>query len=455
MIIINGKYFRNLQEQVLYLTELIEAIKPYIAGNGITIAEQTIAVDPDTVQLKLTAGNGIKIDGTIISADLSSESITKIDITTAGVVYNSTTGAKLIGNAIVHYEDESIDNASMTFELPIEPGDGVTIDANEANDGLVISASGGSAVEVTLPSGGTSGTLTEEQSAKLLSDDNNWVSINNERYILMDKEHVTGMRTYTHDGFTDQGMVKYFNLTVSTRAFTITDEYLNPHIILVGTSGTIAEDYRDIVKGSNCIIELQPTSGPIKYFRQIGDDTTNYIYACQYNQTLTRLLITKATYAWSTVDLVFENAVNKVTSLSASNTNAQYPSAKVTYDEIQKVTGIANSATAKANDASEVATSARSTANSAKTAAEQADTKAGEAKTQAASALETADQASAAANLAKSTADTASTTATNAKTTADEAKALAQTNETTISEVQETIPTFQLSGTTLTINMPN
>lgn len=399
MIIINGKYFRNLQEQVLYLTELIEAIKPYIAGNGITIAEQTIAVDPDTVQLKLTAGNGIKIDGTTISADLSSESITKIDITTAGVVYSSTTGAKLIGNAIVHYEDKSIDNASMTFELPIEPGDGVTIDANETNDGLVISASGGSAVVVTLPSGGTSGTLTEEQSAKLLSDDNNWVSINNERYILMDKEHVTGMRTYTHDGFTDQGMVKYFNLTVSTRAFTITNEYLNPHIILVGTSGTIAEDYRDIVKGSNCIIELQPTSGPIKYFRQIGDDTTSYIYACQYNQTLTRLLITKATYAWSTVDLVFENAVNKVTSLSASSTNAQYPSAKATYDSIQAV------------------------------------------KT-------TADTANSTANTAKSTADTA-------KTTADAAKALAETNETTISEVQETIPTFQLSGTTLTINMPN
>lgn len=345
MIIINGKYFRNLQEQVLYLTELIEAIKPYIAGNGITISEQTIAVDPDSVQLKLTAGSGIKIDGTTISADIPSmESITKIDITTAGVVYNSTTGAKLMGNAVVHYEDESVDNASMTFELPIEPGDGVTIDANEANDGLVISASGGSAVEITLPSGGVSGTLTEEQSAKLISDDNNWVSINNERYILMDKEHVTGMRTYTHDGFTDQGMVKYFNLTVSTRAFTITNEYLNPHVILVGTSGTIAEDYRDIVKGSNCIIELQTTSGSIKYFRQIGEDTTSYIYACQYNQTLTRLLITKANYSWSLVDLVFENAVNKVTSLSGSSTNAQYPSAKVTYDSIQAVKTTADAA---------------------------------------------------------------------------------------------------------------
>lgn len=378
MIIINGKYFRNLQEQVLYLTELIEAIKPYIAGNGITISEQTIAVDPDSVQLKLTAGNGIKIDGTTISADISSASIIKIDITTVGVVYNSTTGAKLIGNAVVHYENESIDNASMTFELPIEPGAGINIDANETNDGLVISASGGSAVEVTLPSGGTSGTLTEEQSAKLLSDDNNWVSINNERYILMDKEHVTGMRTYTHDGFTDQGMVKYFNLTVSTRAFTITNEYLNPHIMLVGTSGTIPQDYRDIVNRSNCVIELSSITAPIKYFRMIGEDTVNIIYACQYNQTLSRILITKSTYAWTIADLVFENAINKVTTLSSSSTDAQYPSAKATYANIQAV-----------------------------------------------------------------------------KTTADDAKAKADQNEITISEVQETIPTFQLTGTTLTIDMPN
>lgn len=398
MIIINGKYFRNLQEQVLYLTELIEAIKPYIAGNGITISEHTIAVDPNSVQLKLTAGNGINIDGTTISADISSNSITKIDITTAGVVYNSTAGAKLIGNAIVHYADESIDNASMTFELPIEPGAGVNINANETNDGLVISASGGLEVEVTLPSGGTSGTLTEEQSAKLLSDDNNWVSINNERYILMDKEHVPGMRTYTHDGFTDQGMVKYLNLNVSTRAFTIINEYLNPHIILVGTSGTIAEDYRDIVKGSNCIIELQSTSDPIKYFRQIGEDTTSYIYACQYNQTLTRLLITKSTYAWSTVDLVFENTTNKVTTLSSSNTDAQYPSAKATYTNIQ----------------------------AAQTAA---------------------DAAQAAATLAQNRADSAY----NLANTADIASTQ---NASRIQIIEDTAPQFSLAGTTLTITLP-
>ena len=68
-ITVNGQIYRNLQEQVLYLTEQTEAIKPYIAGNGITISEQTIAVDPNSVQLKLTAGDGINVTGNTISVD--------------------------------------------------------------------------------------------------------------------------------------------------------------------------------------------------------------------------------------------------------------------------------------------------------------------------------------------------------------------------------------------------
>lgn len=68
-ITIDGQIYRNLQEQVQYLTDLTKDIKPYIAGNGITISEQTIAVDPNSVQLKLTAGDGINVTGNTISVD--------------------------------------------------------------------------------------------------------------------------------------------------------------------------------------------------------------------------------------------------------------------------------------------------------------------------------------------------------------------------------------------------
>ena len=45
-ITIDGQIYRNLQEQVKYLTDLTEDIKPYVAGTGITISGQTIAIDP-------------------------------------------------------------------------------------------------------------------------------------------------------------------------------------------------------------------------------------------------------------------------------------------------------------------------------------------------------------------------------------------------------------------------
>ena len=45
-ITIDGQIYRNLQEQVQYLTDRTNEIKPYVAGTGITISGQTIAIDP-------------------------------------------------------------------------------------------------------------------------------------------------------------------------------------------------------------------------------------------------------------------------------------------------------------------------------------------------------------------------------------------------------------------------
>ena len=47
-ITVNGQIYRNLQEQVQYLTEQTEAIKPYVAGTGIDISGQTISIDSST-----------------------------------------------------------------------------------------------------------------------------------------------------------------------------------------------------------------------------------------------------------------------------------------------------------------------------------------------------------------------------------------------------------------------
>lgn len=80
-------------------------------------------------------------------------------------------------------------------------------------------------VNITLTESATSGTLTEEQFNRLTAYDMNMLCINgNEYYRLNDKGHTVGINTYTHDGFNEKGVTKYFNLTLSTRAFTITTE---------------------------------------------------------------------------------------------------------------------------------------------------------------------------------------------------------------------------------------
>ena len=59
-ITIDGQIYRNLQEQVQYLTDLTADIKPYVAGTGIIISGQTISVDP-SINEKITEVEGVAV----------------------------------------------------------------------------------------------------------------------------------------------------------------------------------------------------------------------------------------------------------------------------------------------------------------------------------------------------------------------------------------------------------
>ena len=59
-ITVNGQVYRNLQEQVKYLTDRTNEIKPYVAGTGITISGQTIAIDPSITD-RITAVEGVAV----------------------------------------------------------------------------------------------------------------------------------------------------------------------------------------------------------------------------------------------------------------------------------------------------------------------------------------------------------------------------------------------------------
>lgn len=73
------------------------------------------------------------------------------------------------------------------------------------------------------PTTATSGTLTQGEYAILTNSNTNYIYFNGECYYLADKQHTSGVLTYTHNGYNGgSGVLKYFNITTSTRAWTLT-----------------------------------------------------------------------------------------------------------------------------------------------------------------------------------------------------------------------------------------
>ena len=80
-------------------------------------------------------------------------------------------------------------------------------------------------VKLTLTGSSTQGTIDDNQLAILQESNENYIIINQkEIYRLNDKGHTEGIWTYVHDGYNNGGVTKYLNLTVATKAFTITEE---------------------------------------------------------------------------------------------------------------------------------------------------------------------------------------------------------------------------------------
>lgn len=78
------------------------------------------------------------------------------------------------------------------------------------------------AVIIENPASAVNGTLTAEQLATLQASDNNYIIFNNELYRLADKQHTTGVLSYTHTGWDGTAIKdKSINITISTLAWTL------------------------------------------------------------------------------------------------------------------------------------------------------------------------------------------------------------------------------------------
>ena len=139
-------------------------------------------------------------------------------------------------------------------------------------------------VKITLPASSTQGTIDDNQLAILQESNENYIIINqNEIYRLNDKGHTEGVWTYVHDGYNEGGVTKYLNLTIATKAFTITAQSGGKNCIFkVGTSSwadfvlTQEEVDKIFAEGMPLIGALSPGTNNAQYKQYMGCTYTKF-----------------------------------------------------------------------------------------------------------------------------------------------------------------------------------
>ena len=138
------------------------------------------------------------------------------------VQYNTADGIALTGTAKITYKDGSESEATITSDIPLKAGTGISIDKAENEDFVVIkntTPAGGIGVEIGVgsPSSTTQGTLTQTQLETLQANEDNYVMFQHEKYYLNDKGHTEGCLTYTHTGYENNTYwIKSITITINT-----------------------------------------------------------------------------------------------------------------------------------------------------------------------------------------------------------------------------------------------
>ena len=175
--------------------------------------------------------------------------ITDLDLAVgeAVVAYDGTDGASISKQGTIKAAGTTY-NINVEDELPIIPGDNITIDATADGKHLKISATGGSgssAMEIITIGSGNSGTVSTATMAKLAQSDVLCiVKSNNELYWRMDDQHTPGAMGYTHLGYENGKFIqKNVTFTITTNAWVKTTKDATT---VNGVSGAV-----NIVGGSN------------------------------------------------------------------------------------------------------------------------------------------------------------------------------------------------------------
>lgn len=119
------------------------------------------------------------------------------------------------------------------------------------------------------------------------------------------------------------------------------------HVELTGASGTLSvEQYNKLKADDNSYILISPTDVSTqknKFYRQeVAGSILTY---CSENLLDSARITILSDRTWTIEEAAAENQSNKTTTLSASSTNIQYPTAKATYDADQATLTAANNHT--------------------------------------------------------------------------------------------------------------
>lgn len=275
MIDKDGKVYRGLQAQVAYLTEKVEN-----GGGGSTPTGPTV--------------------DKITSLDLA--------IGDAALTYDANDGANLTKQGQIKAGGNTY-TVAVEDELPIVPGDNITIDATEDGKHLKISATGGGGsgvagvssfggatgainvgtnlsmngnvvnadfkptpvvIETTSDADASSGTLTANQLATLQANTANPLVKRNEYYYLNDNLHTAGALGYTHIGYENSTWyVKNITITISTKGWVRTVDTIPDPINIDGKTGYIAlganlhMSTSNVLSATNTVTTVNGIAGPV------------------------------------------------------------------------------------------------------------------------------------------------------------------------------------------------
>lgn len=186
------------------------------------------------------------------------------------VYYNTTDGAQFQSLGVFTGPEVNHEFNSIIY-LPIFPGDGINIDANEDGSALIIKAVGGSeqpVINIVTVSAGTNGTVTEEQLALLTQNDVlTVIKSNNELYYKMDDQHTPGALGFSHLGYENGAFIlKNITVTISTLAWT---KKTNTMTSIDGETGafTLGANLHlenGVITGTNTVTTVNGHTGAVK-----------------------------------------------------------------------------------------------------------------------------------------------------------------------------------------------